>query len=330
MVAAMLGAGLLLGAWSVARAAAFCVNTPLAFAIALSLAQDNGEDDVIDVEVGDYLLGGELDYLATPTETHGLYIYGGWGPNCLAHAGSGSSVLDGQNSVRVLYVAAQGDVSISGLTFQHANAANYAGGALNLTGPAGALLAVDYNVFVDDHAASNQAGAVHMQSAGTMEFRNNLVVANSGTESVLIGSDGIADVNNNTVVGNQLAAHAGLGALVLSGSGASYVANNILWGNEGNDVYEQSANVYFYNNDVGARDGFAPAGDSNGLSVDPQFNGILSVKPGPKSPLVNAGFDTPYGGFGNVDLAGTQRLIGKHVDIGAYESDVLFRSGFEL
>ncbi len=34
------------------------------------------------------------------------------------------------------------------------------------------------------------------------------------------------------------------------------------------------------------------------------------------------------GGSGSLDLGGSQRLIGAHVDIGAYESDVLLRDGF--
>jgi len=45
--------------------------------------------------------------------------------------------------------------------------------------------------------------------------------------------------------------------------------------------------------------------------------------------IFNAGVDSPAGGTGATDADGGTRKIGKHVDIGAYESDVLFRNGFE-
>ncbi|MGA9335544.1 MAG: hypothetical protein WBV39_14790 [Rudaea sp.] len=315
--------------WAPAFAAVTCVSTPLQLAIALFVAQNNGEDDFIQLEVGTYNLGGELDYFAATSETYALAINGGWAPGCNVRATSGSSVLDGQNAVRPLYIDANGNVSIFGLTFAHGNPAQYAGGALNVTGPAGAVVAIDYNSFVANSVpATNSGGAIFVSSPGTILMRNNLFYANQGTNTLYLVNDGIADLNNNTIVGNQLANHVGLGALDLAGSGTYYISNNLLWNNEGNDLYDQSGAANFSNNDIGVRDGFPPASESNALSVDPQF-GLLSVHPGLKSRLINAGLDTPYGGIGSEDLAFGERLIGKHVDIGAYESEVLFANGFQ-
>lgn len=322
----LLVAGLACG--QAAHAAIVCVSNSVQLAIALTVAQDNGEDDYIELEVGNYLLNAELDYFAAQDETYDLAISGGWASGCFARATSGSSVLDGQNAVRPLYISANGGVSVFGLTFQHGHPAQYAGGALNVSAPAGAAVQIDYNTFVANQAATNAGGAVYVSSPGTILMRNNLFIGNQGTNTLYIVNDGIADLNNNTIVGNLLANHVGLGALDPNGSGQYNLSNNLLWGNEGNDVYDQSGEVHYYNNDIGARDGFSPASESNDLSVDPQFSGLLSVRPGPTSALINAGLDSAYGGIGLQDLSFGERLIGKHVDIGAYESDVLFRDGF--
>lgn len=315
--------------WIPAQAATSCVSNPLTLAIALNVAQNNGEDDYIQVEVGNYLLGGELDYFAAASETHALTISGGWAPGCFVRSTSGNSVLDGQHLYRPLYISAKGNVGIVGVTFQNGNPALYAGGALNASSTAGSIIAVDSSIFVNNQCATTLGGALYLSSPGTIILRNNLVFANSGASTVYIDNNAITDINNNTFVGNQLANHSGLGALDLAGTGQYYISNNILWNNEGNDLYDQNGTAYFYNNDIGVRDGFPAAGESNGLSVDPQFNGFLSVRPAPESPLVNAGLDAPYGGTSNLDLAGGPRLVGKHVDIGAYESDVFFRDGFQ-
>ena len=227
-------------------------------------------------------------------------------------------------------ISANGGVSIFGLTFQNGNPAQYAGGALNVSAPVGTYVQIDNNIFAANRAATNQGGAIYVSSPGTILMRDNLFFGNQGTNTIYLNNDGEADLNNNTIVGNLLANHAGLGALDLAGSGTYNISNNLLWGNEGNDLYDQSGLANFYNNDIGVRDGLAPASESNDLSVDPQFSGILSVRPGLESPLINAGLDTPpLGGIGILDLAFGERLVGQHVDIGAYESEVLFTNGFQ-
>ena len=117
-----------------AHAAFYCVNTSLALAIALNQAQSNGEDDDIELEVGTYALGGELDYFAADGETYDLTIRGGSAPGtgCFERATSGASVLDGQDAVRPLYISAHGRVDVIGITFENGAPTQYAGGALNL------------------------------------------------------------------------------------------------------------------------------------------------------------------------------------------------------
>ena len=68
--------------------------------------------------------------------------------------------------------------------------------------------------------------------------------------------------------------------------------------------------------------------------VDPQFAACegfvcFDFELARSSPLVDAGDDDPPGGLSDADLAGKPRVIGPHVDIGAYENDRLLADGFE-
>ena len=77
-----------------------------------------------------------------------------------------------------------------------------------------------------------------------------------------------------------------------------------------------------------------PSKSSPRRDVDPQFApcpGFLcfNFELSPQSPLVDAGDDTTPGGLTAIDLAGKPRVLGAHVDIGAYENEVIFVDGFE-
>jgi hypothetical protein len=323
-------AAAMLLAWASAHAAFYCVNTPLALAIALNQAQNNGQADDIELEVGTYNLGGELQYFAAAGETYDLTISGGAEPGtgCFVRASSGASVLDGQNAVRQLYIDAHGRVNISNLTFQNGHPTQYAGGALNLTAP---TAEVESNIFISNHAASgNYGSAAYVASTNAIYFNSNLVFANLGPTALWFSADYVADVNNNTIVANQPASGSAIGALNPIGAGHYNLSNNILWNNSNSDVFDQSTGgTDYFHNDVGVIANNAPHSEVGDISVDPMFNGFLSTRLAPSSPLVNAGIDSPLGGTGATDAGGDTRKIGKHVDIGAFESDVLFRDGFQ-
>ena len=320
-----------------AHAATSCVTNPSQLASALTAAQSNGQDDVIYLVVGNYLLTSELQYNAAVDETYKLSIIGGIAPGCASgYASSGSSVLDGQDMVRQLYISAKGEVDIGRITFVQGNPALYFGGALNLSTGPDADIYVFANQFVSNNTAAGYAGgAVYLSTSGLGDIFlwSNLMLANSGSGAgaAYINGNHNTYVTGNTILANQLINHSGLGGLDLVGTGHYWISNNILWNNEGNDVYDQNGHVDYANNDIGLKDGFTPLSESNDLSVDPDFNsGFLSVSLAPASPLVNAGLDTPAGGVGGCcDPLGGPRRIGRHVDIGAFESDVLFRNGFQ-
>jgi hypothetical protein len=337
LLAMLLSCSVLLCSAISAQAAISCVTNPAQLASALTAAQSNGEDDVIYLVVGNYLLSSELQYNAAVDETYKLSIIGGIAPGCASgYASSGSSVLDGQDMVRQLYISAKGEVDIGRITFVQGNPALYFGGALNLATAPDADIYVFANQFVSNNTAAGAAGgAVYLSTSGQGDIFlwSNLMLANSGSGAgaAYINGNHNTYVTGNTILANQLINHSGLGGLDLAGTGHYWISNNILWNNEGNDVYDQNGHVDYANNDIGLKDGFTPLSESNDLSVDPDFNGgFLSVSLAPASPLVNAGLDNPPGGVGGCcDPLGGPRWVGKHVDIGAFESDVLFRGGFQ-
>lgn len=321
---------LLCGGAPTADAARACVSNTAQLALILSVAQSNGEDDSIYLETGNYLLASELQHLAPASEIYDLTLDGGYAPgsDCYIRASTGSSVLDGQGSVRQLYISAHGRVNISNLTFQNGKPTQYAGGALNLSGPS---LDVESNVFVSNQSApGNSSGALYMGSPTTIVLKSNLFLANSGTSAgaVYLVGDWLANVNNNTFIANTLV-NGGAGALVLAGAGHYNLSNNILWSNDGTDVFDQGGGTDYWHNDIGLKSGNAPLSETGDFSVAPQFDGFFSFRPAPTSVLVNAGLDAPLGGIGAADAAGGTRLVGQHVDIGAFESDVLFRNGVD-
>jgi hypothetical protein len=310
--------------------ASVCVSTPSELDSALTAASSNGIDDEIRVVVGNYLLTSELVYFAAPTETGELTVVGGWAPNCLVQATSGETTLDGQDMVRPLYVYVFGPATIRRLNFVHGKPTDYAGGGLNISSGNGANLTVESNAFVNNAPATEAGGGIYMASDGTIVLRNNLFFFNTGiTSAAFLVGNLQTFVTGNTFVVNQLPPGAGLGALDMAGSGHYWVSNNILWNNQGNDVYDQSGAVDYLSNDIGVIDGLPPLSMIGNLSVDPMFDGFLSTRLSPSSPLVNAGSDAAPGGLGLVDESGAARRVGLHVDIGAFETDVLMRSGFE-
>lgn len=328
------GAVLLAGMLPVVHAATFCVDNSAALATALTTAQSNNQDDTIDIVVGTYLLSSELQYVAAVAETHALYILGGHAPGCPGPpATSGVTVLDGQNMVRQLTIAAKGPVGLGYITFVHGHPTQYAGGALNLTNTSSTSATYVFsNVFVANKAADNNTGgAMYVSSQGDVHLWSNAVYANSGSVSAAyLSNTGNTYINGNTIVGNQLINHVGIGALDIAGTGHYWLANNILWNNESYDVFDQNGSVDYAYNDIGVMGNFPPLSISHELSVDPGFSGFFGVSLGPDSPLINAGLDNPPGGVGGCcDANHGPRLVGEHVDIGALESDVLFRNGYE-
>lgn len=318
-----------------------CVSNTNQLAAALVAAQNNGQDDVIRVVAGTYTLAAGLTF--TSTEIHSLTISGGWDATCQAQTAA-FSVLDGQHLYQPLDIENDnGDTAVDRLSIQGgvAPAAGFGGGGGGLrVSSVGGDVKIDLCEFIGNRSDGYAGGVSAGTNTGTLTIRNNLVFANHAFAFgglFLFQDSGVAYVVGNTVVANY-DTDAAAGGLTIGGNATFALADNILWNNNQNAGADLAASATHIRiaNDIGIVGGTNAIPDfvSGELNVDPQFVqcGFLcfSFFLDARSPLVNAGNDAPYGGIASEDLSFGTRKIGTHVDIGAFESDVLFRDGFGL
>ncbi len=162
----------------------------------------------------------------------------------------------------------------------------------------------------------------------TIILENSLIKANTTT-----GADCVAHISdtsgtttvlaiNNTVVNNNEQGLC-LTAAIDTVHSFFYVYNNILYDDNGTaDLYSASDNTIIVDNIIGHRQSpalnTAPVGT---LSSDPQLTG--SYRPTePTSPAINSGSNDVPDGLPASDLDGGPRIVGSHVDRGAYESSI--------
>lgn len=325
-----------------------CVHDVAGFQPALTAAQNDAADNtqIVLIAAGHYALTQTLTYVVSSSKS--VLLEGGYaGTTCSGtpdHAWN-TTVLDGQNAVRPLYMAdtgGNGSISIVGLTFVSGKAATGdSGGGLLIA--ASTQLRIEHSAFFGNAVSGGFAagGGVYAVNSFFVRLLDNLFVANHGTQvgGALIdssgGAGGAAYIYNNTIVGNisdTLTVPAGL---LLEGNVNYDVTNNILWNNNtssgGSDFGVTAPNTR-RTNDIGVIMSGGVAGTVNGeLSVDPKFQscGFLcfDFELTRSSPLVDVGTDAAVPSDME-DLSGKPRKIGAHVDIGAFENDLIFADGF--
>jgi hypothetical protein len=318
------------------HAAVHCVGTPAALAAALETSETNGQDDDLRVVSGTY--GLTIPLVHSSHEAFSLLLSGRWNAGCTVQGGA-ASVLDGGGTLRILYVFsdATADLAITDLTFSGGhNTAGIAGAGLSIE-TSSRNVRVERNLFFGNSDSGSAGGArIAVSTADSvLTVRNNIALGNSAPEGagiVVNAGIGVAHVVGNTIVANTTSIAGALcGGLCISGGSDYTLSNNILWSNPAGDLHiGGTGTTLLHSNDIGAVSGSPPDGEFDGISVDPGFApGLLNLNLAPDSPLVNRGRDDAIGGIGALDAAGAPRRQGAHVDIGAYESDVLFRDGFE-
>ncbi|QBB71245.1 hypothetical protein ELE36_13255 [Pseudolysobacter antarcticus] len=320
-----------------ANATVFCGNSAASIQVSLSATQSNNEDDEVRIAAGQYLLSTPLIYQST--QAHSITISGGWNANCTSFNGA-ATVLNGQSTVRPLFILASGGggVNVSWLTFSYGVETNNGGGGLYVSTDSGAIT-IDLNRFSFNHATNLGGGLNAYSLSGELRVRGNVAFGNSAASGggfELTSYAANSYVIGNTIVGNSSADSTGGGGLYLAGV-YFWLSNNIVWNNNANSAVDMRAAAPHarIDNDIGS---------SSSNAADPLHNvGNINVNPGfascallcqdfellPTSALVNAGENAPVGGALDSDLNLGGRAIGTHADIGAFESDVLLRNGFD-
>lgn len=342
LVLVVLAACVLGGAATTARAAVFCPSSTNQLIADLAAALANDENDQIRIVAGTYNLTSTL--FANTTRAEELVISGGWNANCTVRNG-GDTVLDGGSQKNILYLSANSEATlvVRFITFANGKADGSNGS------PNGAILAatngrmfIENNWFVANKGnGQSGVGAVYMNCGGLCSLRNNVFIGNSAAAagaarvySSHVGTTPYAYVSGNTFIANT--STGAVGALYVSSyQGKLVVRNNILWNNTGGDLGGLLGLTTLLNNDIGVNvaSGMPQADSAGNLSVNPGFApGFLNLHLAPASPLVNAGVDENISGndgIGDYDLDGNPRWQGAHPDIGAFETDVLLRNGFD-
>jgi len=331
-----------------------CVTDSAGLQAELTAAQGRTAPTFINVARGFYSTGGTTFTFYNPVTAQGqLDVTGGYDSTCTATAEDPSlTVVDGGGTSPVMNLESLGGISVRWLTIQ--NGKNNGGGSAGLSVEStGAGVIVHYNIIRDNISVDINGGlfaginttTFGTSSAGNVDVSGNLIVhntaANDGAAGA-VGSDGTGAVYvvNNTVSGNIVTANGiGLvGGLYVSGPAPGpYVSNNIFYANTANtyDLYLYGNASVLYSNDVQNRAGSIDAGSTGNVSIDPRFVGGDDFRLLPGSPVRGVGAHpgtlTPAGGIGlaSIDLKGNPRTYSGVVDMGAYSSDDLLRTGFE-
>jgi len=346
-----------------AAAAIHCVADANGLSAALLAAQQSSGSDEIRVRVGRYLVpaGG----WRTDVQQRGVTIAGGYlDAACQTQSLDASlTILDGQHGARPLTIdtsfAGQQTttaIAVSGLTIENGVGDSVGGLKISDSGPiySGHIL-VERNIFRANAASvyqqDNSAGGLLAATDGAvfdavyLIVRDNLFAGNraNNAAAAMLFSNNAIDVTNNTVSGNQsfdtsLVSRSTIATFTF---GQITYSNNVFWDNNpdalagtydlrADNPFRADLDADLLSNDLQAVLGTAGMQVGN-LAVDPRFVDAAggNFRLAPSSPLRDAGTDTPLDGLGAADLDGIARVLGAHVDIGAYEFDGIFRDGFE-
>lgn len=330
-----------------AAAAGFCVFTSAEFQQALTTAASNGESDYIGLGVTTFVspAGGfnsSLEQNTTLTIEGGyLSLFG----TCNLHYDDPSlTIIDGAGANRGLHLT--GSIGNAGITIRNLTVANgrtfgignpsNTGAGLSIIGSnmfTGAVR-VERMVFRGNHADDHGGGLVVSAGSNPPRINNCLFTGNTALDAsgyIVVANGGFVYVSNNTFADNVATSAQTVQATVKhAGDSAAVLSNNILWHNTLPTQRDAAtAALLLISNNIERQLGSGAAGSADNTSIDPQFVDEVEYRLQEDSPLIDTGTDSPLGGNSTQDLAGNPRISGAAIDLGAYESTLLFRSGFE-
>jgi hypothetical protein len=332
-----------------ARAATFCVTAgdTVGLQSALTLASNNNEDDLIELQAGQYSMGSNflLGY-DSPTEYHDLTIAGGYGDNFGNPCGTPPAVADASVTIldggllHVHFAGGVGSFTLDSVTVQNTfgtdpiHAPVQIGGYPNWTGN----VTIRNSIFFGN-ASTTTSGVYIFAAEGALSVQNSVFAGNvslSSQNPVHVGSLQTGGGLCTLIVNSTFTANTSpiAGVDVVTPTCLAVAANDIFWGNpHGNIQFDYPQFAYLINDDLGDLSEANGTQASNLLAVNPLFNADFSLQD--FSPLRDKG--NPGGGGsvfspGTFDVAGMPRVYHNEVpDIGAFEiQDVIFAGGVDF
>lgn len=194
------------------RAATFDVSTKEEFQSALTTAQDNGEDDIINVAAGSITVNGFFQQLEfSSSEAFSLTIKG---------AGARSTILEGVGYALFLRIVTSHDVTISDMTFKNGSFVAGFGPAVYVEGQ---NVTIERCIFTENGPDKTIWITINN---GYGYIRNNIFSGNKGPGIFVQCLTGLSypRFSNNTFDGNLG------GGIELDGIGDVLIQSNVVWG----------------------------------------------------------------------------------------------------
>lgn len=302
-----------------------CVNGVALLQSALTTAQSNGDDNLIELVTGSY--GLVAPYSIAIPAGHSLTIEGGYAAGCGAapDAEPYFTTIGGASGVSLRIAVADGNLTLRNVSLSgFAPPAGTNPVALVQNG-AGGTLHVENLYVTGDTVAGIGDDILYVSSQGGLTFDDNIVAGNPNANSAvhIAGNEPALPfvVANNTIVKNT-----GPGLFFdVSSFLPSGLYNNILWSNGLNDLVVGSVigatpplalnNIWIHCSGCGSLD----ASSANNSAVDPVLT--ANYRPANGSPTTNAGVPLPLV-LPATDAANAPRVVGSAPDQGAFESIV--------
>ncbi|WP_223789615.1 hypothetical protein [Marinicella meishanensis] len=323
-----------------------CVATTNELILALFLAGNSVENDVIRIKAGSYHTpaGG---FVYQSTNDGDLTLSGGWvgttNVPCLLNNGFPTSTqLQGQNTDRILEIVSNSNplITINNLTFSQGQAPNgEAGGAIlipELPVFTGGLV-INQSRFM--HNRGTQGSAVRIDQASYVEVANSVFIDNTtdsggGAVRVALDEQDLLYFYNNNVMHNVLGDEirdAVTGLVVISFDAAhALVANNVFYANDlfgfGHTGMGQ---IHVYHNLLSQAEDNDVFNLNNLTFANPQFtDDTNNLTPLLSSPLINRGLmPTDHAlpliqnwPLGSQDHNRGPRVQDRRIEIGAFEA----------